>query len=109
MAKDSKAQQYAILTKHIFSAEPGQSVLYLQNPGRYGTAVETHLWQYDHLLSIYLCQLTCSSSLKSKYVTYLKVLRSTGAGLDPHTITKGSSIANIISNYQFCYYKQKLN
>ena len=42
-AKDGKAQQYAILAKHIFENEPGQSALYLQNPGRYGTAVETRL------------------------------------------------------------------
>ena len=42
-AKDGKVQQYAVLAKHIFAAEPGQSVLYLQNPGRYATAVETHL------------------------------------------------------------------
>ena len=53
MAKDGRAQQYAVLAKHIFSVEPGQSSLYLQNPGRYGTAVETCLRQYDHLLSIY--------------------------------------------------------
>ena len=44
-AKDGKAQQYAILAKHIFENEPSQSVLYLQNPGRYGTAVETRLRQ----------------------------------------------------------------
>ena len=31
-AKDGKVQQYAILAKHIFAAEPGQSSLYLQNP-----------------------------------------------------------------------------
>ena len=42
-AKHGKVQQYAVLTKHIFAAEPGQSVLYLQNPGRYATAVETCL------------------------------------------------------------------
>ena len=42
-AKDGKVQQYAVLAKHIFAAEPGQSALYLQNPGRYGTAVETCL------------------------------------------------------------------
>ena len=42
-AKDGKAQQYAVLAKHIFAAEPGQSTLYLQNPTRYGTAVETRL------------------------------------------------------------------
>ena len=35
-AKEGKAQQYGVLAKHIFSAEPGQSALYLQNPGRYG-------------------------------------------------------------------------
>ena len=38
-AKDGKIQQYAVLAKHIFAAEPGQSALYLQNPARYGTAV----------------------------------------------------------------------
>ena len=48
-AKDGKIQQYAILAKHIFAAEPGQSALYLQNPGRYGTAVETRLRWYDDL------------------------------------------------------------
>jgi hypothetical protein len=42
-AKDSKIQQHGVLAKHIFSAEPGQSSLYLQNPGRYTTAVETRL------------------------------------------------------------------
>ena len=42
-AKDGKIQQYAILAKHIFTAEPGQSALYLQNLGRFGTAVETRL------------------------------------------------------------------
>ena len=97
-AKDGKAQQYAVLTKHIFAAEPGQSALYLQNPTRYGTAVETRLWWYDHLLTVYLCQLT-SSSLKCEYVAHLKVLRNTGAGLDPCMITKGSPIANIIGMY----------
>jgi hypothetical protein len=104
-AKDGKAQQYAELAKHIFAAEAGQSSLYLQNPGRYGTAVETRLRRYDYLLSVYLYQLTFCSSLKSEYVAYLKVLGNTGAGLDPHTITKGSPIANIIGNYQFpsCY------
>ena len=47
--KVGKIQQYAILTKHISTAEPGQSALYLQNAGRYGTAVETRLQQYDDL------------------------------------------------------------
>jgi hypothetical protein len=42
-AKESKSQQHAILAKHIFASEPGQSALYLQNPGRYSTAVETRL------------------------------------------------------------------
>ena len=98
-AKDGKAQQYAVLAKHIFAAEPGQSALYLQNPGRYGTAVETRLRRYDHLLTVYLCQLTSSSSLKCEYVAHLKVLGNTGAGLDPCTITKGSTIANIIGTY----------
>jgi hypothetical protein len=42
-AKDGKAQQHAVLAKHIFAEEPGQSALYLQNPGRFGTAVETRL------------------------------------------------------------------
>ena len=46
-AKDGKIQQYAVLAKHIFADEPGQSSLYLQNPGRYGTAVETRLRRYD--------------------------------------------------------------
>ena len=35
-------------------------------------------------------------SLKTEYVAHLKALGSTGAGLDPVTITKGSSIANVI-------------
>ena len=48
MAKDGKIQQYAALAKHIFASEPGQSSLYLQNPRRYGTAVETRLRQYIH-------------------------------------------------------------
>jgi hypothetical protein len=94
--KDGKVQQYAALAKHIFAAEPGQSTLYLQNPGRYSTAVETRLRRYDHSLSMYLCLMTCSSSLKSEYVAHLKVLGSTGVGLDPNAITKGSTIANII-------------
>jgi len=51
-AKDGKVQQYAVLAKHIFAAKPSWGVLYLQNPGRYGTAVETCLQQYAHLLSI---------------------------------------------------------
>ena len=38
-AKDGKVQQYAVLAKHIFDTEPGQSSLYLQNPGRYSAAV----------------------------------------------------------------------
>jgi hypothetical protein len=42
-AKDGKAQQHAVLAKHIFQGEPGQSALYLQNPGRFATAVETCL------------------------------------------------------------------
>jgi hypothetical protein len=42
-AKESKSQQYTILAKHIFSTEPGQSALFLQDPGRYGVAVETCL------------------------------------------------------------------
>lgn len=46
-AKDGKVQQYATLAKHIFAAEPGQSALYLQNPGRYGIAVETRLRRYS--------------------------------------------------------------
>ena len=54
-AKDGKNQQYAVLAKHIFADEPGQSALYLQNPGRYGTAVETRLRRYVHLLSVYIC------------------------------------------------------
>ena len=37
-----------------------------------------------------------SSSLKSEYVTHLKALGSTGAGLDPSMITKGTPIANLI-------------
>ena len=100
-AKDGKIQQYAILAKHIFAAEPGQSVLYLQNPGRYGTAVETRLRRYDDLpFFIYLlCHLTCSFRLKAEYIAHLKVLGSTGAGLDPHTITKGSTIANVIGKF----------
>lgn len=55
IAKDGKVQQYAVLAKHIFAAEPGQSALYLQNPGRFGTAVETRLRRYD-LLSRNLLQ-----------------------------------------------------
>jgi len=102
-AKDGKAQQYAVLARHIFASEPGQRALYLQNPGRYGTAVETCLRRYDHLLIVYFCQLTCSLSLKSEYVVHLKALGSTGAGLDPCAITKGSTIANIIGMYQFHY------
>jgi hypothetical protein len=51
-AKDGKVQQYAVLAKHIFATEPGQSSLYLQNPGRYSTAVETRLRRYDHLFSV---------------------------------------------------------
>jgi hypothetical protein len=42
-AKESKSQQYTILAKHIFSTKPGQSALFLQDPRRYGVAVETHL------------------------------------------------------------------
>jgi hypothetical protein len=42
-AKESKSQQYAILANHIFSTKPGQSALYLQDPGRYGVAIETYL------------------------------------------------------------------
>jgi hypothetical protein len=45
-AKDGKVQQYAVLAKHIFATEPGQSALYLQNPGRFGLAVETRLRRY---------------------------------------------------------------
>ena len=32
---------------YIFAKEPRQSMLYLQNSGRYGTAVKTGLWWYD--------------------------------------------------------------
>ena len=46
-AKNGKPQQYGVLAKHIFAAEPGQSALYLQNPARYGTAVETRLQRYE--------------------------------------------------------------
>lgn len=51
------------------------------------------------------CKLTrSSSSLKTEYVAHLKMLGSTGVGLDPLTITKGSSIANVIGAYQLhCY------
>jgi hypothetical protein len=42
-AKESKSQQYAILAKHIFSTEPGQSALFLQDPGRYGGCGNTSL------------------------------------------------------------------
>jgi len=101
MAKDGKAQQYGVLAKHIFAVEPGQSALYLQNPGRYGLAVETRLRRYDNLLSVYICHLTSSSSLKSEYVGHLKTLGNTGAGLDPSTITRGSAIANIIGTFEF--------
>jgi hypothetical protein len=53
-AKDGKVQQYGVLAKQIFAKEPGQSALYLQNPGRYGTAVETRLRRYDlHYPCIY--------------------------------------------------------
>ena len=105
MAKDGKNQQYAILAKHIFADEPGQSALYLQNPARYGTAVETRLRQYALLLSVSMPtdSTICFSSLKTEYVAHLKVLGSTGAGIDPSAVTKGSTIANIIGNYQFCY------
>ena len=48
-AKEGKAQQYAVLAMHIFATEPGQSALFLQNPGRYGMAVETRLHQYVHI------------------------------------------------------------
>ena len=97
MAKDGKNQQHTVLVKHIFATEPGQSALYLQNPGRYGTAVETCLQRYVHLsLSMYISQLTFSSSLKSEYVAHLKVLGSTGVGLDPHAVTRGTPIANLI-------------
>jgi hypothetical protein len=51
-AKDGKTQQYAILAMHIFAEEPGQSALYLQNPTRYGTAVETRLRRYVFPLHI---------------------------------------------------------
>ena len=54
-AKDGKVQQYATLAKHIFATEPGQSALYLQNPGRYGTAVETRLRRYSNLFYVHLC------------------------------------------------------
>ena len=96
MAKDGKIQQYAVLAKHIFASEPGQSSLYLQNPGRYGTAVETHLRRYVHLFIYVYIPLTLSSSLKSEYVSHLKTLGSTGAGLDPSMISRGSPIANLI-------------
>jgi hypothetical protein len=75
-AKDGKIQQYAVLAKHIFADEPGQSSLYLQNPGRYGTAVETRLRRYDHLLSMYI------SLLKTLQVSKLSmwvILRSSEA------------------------------
>jgi hypothetical protein len=42
-AKDGKAQQHAVLAQHVFASLPGQSALYLQNPGRFNTAVETRL------------------------------------------------------------------
>jgi uroporphyrinogen-III decarboxylase len=42
-AKDIKVQQYSVLANHSFLVEPGQSALYLQNPGRYTTVVETCL------------------------------------------------------------------
>lgn len=54
MAKDRKARQYAILAEHIFATEPGQSAFYLQNPGRFGTAVETHLQRYNSSLCIFI-------------------------------------------------------
>ena len=103
-AKDGKNQQYSVLAKHIFAAEPGQSALYLQNPGRYGTAVETRLQRYVVCLLLSVLMPTdMFFSLKSEYVAHLKVLGNTGAGLDPSTITKGSTIANVIGNYQFQY------
>jgi hypothetical protein len=42
-AKDGKVQQYAVLAQVIFANAPGQSALYLQNPGRFATGVETRL------------------------------------------------------------------
>jgi hypothetical protein len=41
-----------------------------------------------------------SFSLKNGYISYLKQLGDTGAGLDPRTITKESSIANLIGMSQ---------
>ena len=103
-AKDGKNQQYAVLTQHIFAAEPSQSALYLQNPARYATAVETRLRRYSLFNLIYLLFMSTEcSSLKTEYVAHLKVLGNTGAGLDPCVITKGSTIANIIGSYRFCY------
>ena len=52
----------------------------------------------------YLCiyvRLTPFSSLKSEYVTHLKALGSTGAGLDPCMVTKGTPIANLIGLFLF--------
>ena len=54
-------------------------------------------------------KLTCSSRLKLEYVAHLKVLGNTGAGLDPCTITKGSTIANVIGIYQFHSYMDYAN
>ena len=48
-AKDGKIQQYAVLVKYIFATEPGQRSLYLQNPSRFGTGVETRLRRYVSL------------------------------------------------------------
>jgi hypothetical protein len=48
-------------------------------------------------------KLTCSSSLKLEYVAHLKVLGNTGAGLDPCTITKGSTIANLIGELSISF------
>ena len=45
------------------------------------------------------CQLTCFLSLKTEYVGHLKILRCTGAGLDPLAITKGSPLTNVIGAY----------
>ena len=95
VVKDSKTQQYAVITQHVFGAEPGQSSLYRQNSGRYATAVETRLRRYVFLR--YRCVLlTLDLSLKTEYIAYLKQLGSTGAGIAPKDITQGSPIANII-------------
>ncbi|KAJ6605119.1 hypothetical protein B0H10DRAFT_2229112 [Mycena sp. CBHHK59/15] len=77
-AKDGKAQQYAVLAKHIFECDPHEQARYANDKAKYTTAVETRLRR-----------------LKKEYKGILEQVGATGAGLDPERVREGSQLASV--------------